>query len=163
VYRAAADELGRKLAERGIGVVYGGAKVGLMLAVAEGALAAGGRVVGVIPTVLVDLEVAHEGLTELHVVDTMHTRKATIGARADAFIALPGGFGTFEEMFEALAWQTLKLHSKPVLLLNTNGFYDTLLKFLDECVEQGMLTQEKREIVLVARTVDEALGMLGIV
>lgn len=163
MYRAAADELGRKLAERGIGVVYGGAKVGLMLAVAEGALAAGGRVVGVIPTVLVDLEVAHEGLTELHVVDTMHTRKATIGARADAFIALPGGFGTFEEMFEALAWQTLKLHSKPVLLLNTNGFYDTLLKFLDECVEQGMLTQEKREIVLVARTVDEALGMLGIV
>ena len=162
MYRAAADELGRKLAERGIGVVYGGAKVGLMLAVAEGALAAGGRVVGVIPTVLVDLEVAHEGLTELHVVDTMHTRKATIGARADAFIALPGGFGTFEEMFEALAWQTLKLHSKPVLLLNTNGFYDTLLNFLDECVEQGMLTQEKREIVLVARTVDEALGLLGI-
>ncbi len=162
VYRAAADELGRKLAERGIGVVYGGAKVGLMLAVAEGALAAGGRVVGVIPTVLVEMEVAHEGLTELHVVDTMHTRKATIGARGDAFIALPGGFGTFEEMFEALAWQTLKLHSKPVLLLNTNGFYDTLLKFLDECVEQGMLTQEKREIVLVARTVDEALGMLGI-
>ena len=162
VYRAAADELGRKLAERWIGVVYGGAKVGLMLAVAEGALAAGGRVVGVIPTVLVDLEVAHEGLTELHVVDTMHTRKATIGARADAFIALPGGFGTFEEMFEALAWQTLKLHSKPVLLLNTNGFYDTLLKFLDECVEQGMLTQEKREIVLVARTVDEALEFLGI-
>ena len=143
MYRAAADELGRKLAERGIGVVYGGAKVGLMLAVAEGALAAGGRVVGVIPTVLVDLEVAHEGLTELHVVDTMHTRKATIGARADAFIALPGGFGTFEEMFEALAWQTLKLHSKPVLLLNTNGFYDTLLKFLDECVEQGMLTDRK--------------------
>jgi hypothetical protein len=162
VYRAAADELGRKLAERWIGVVYGGAKVGLMLAVAEGALAAGGRVVGVIPTVLVDLEVAHEGLTELHVVDTMHTRKATIGARADAFIALPGGFGTFEEMFEALAWQTLKLHSKPVLLLNTNGFYDTLLNFLDECVEQGMLTQEKREIVLVARTVDEALEFLGI-
>jgi uncharacterized protein (TIGR00730 family) len=162
VYRAAADELGRKLAERWIGVVYGGAKVGLMLAVAEGALAAGGRVVGVIPTVLVDLEVAHEGLTELHVVDTMHTRKATIGARGDAFIALPGGFGTFEEMFEALAWQTLKLHSKSVLLLNTNGFYDTLLKFLDECVEQGMLTQEKREIVLVARTVDEALDFLGI-
>ena len=162
MYRAAAVELGRKLAERGIGVVYGGAKVGLMQAVAEGAMGTGGRVVGVIPTVLVDMEVAHEGLTELHVVDTMHTRKAMIGARSDAFIALPGGFGTFEEMFEALAWQTLKLHSKPVLLLNTNGFYDTLLAFLDVCVEQGMLTQEKREIVLVARTVDEALGLLGI-
>jgi len=162
VFRAVAEELGRKLAERGIGVVYGGGRVGLMHAVAEGALAAGGRVVGVIPTVLVEQEVAHEGLTELHVTDTMHTRKAMIGARSDAFIALPGGYGTFEEMFEALAWQTLKLHAKPVLVLNTNGFYDTLLAFLDECVEQGMLTQEKREIVLVARTVDEALGMLGI-
>jgi uncharacterized protein (TIGR00730 family) len=162
VFRAVAEELGRKLAERGIGVVYGGGRVGLMHAVAEGALGAGGRVVGVIPTVLVEQEVAHGGLTELHVTDTMHTRKAMIGARSDAFIALPGGYGTFEEMFEALAWQTLKIHSKPVLLLNTNGFYDTLLAFLDECVEQGMLTQEKREIVLVARTVDEALGMLGI-
>ena len=162
VFRAVAEELGRKLAERGIGVVYGGGRVGLMHAVAEGALAAGGRVVGVIPTVLVEQEVAHEGLTELHVTDTMHTRKAMIGARSDAFIALPGGYGTFEEMFEALAWQTLKMHAKPVLLLNTNGFYDTLLAFLDECVEQGMLTQEKREIVLVARTVDEALGMLGL-
>jgi uncharacterized protein (TIGR00730 family) len=162
VYREAAVELGRKLAERKIGVVFGGSNVGLMNAVAQGALEAGGHVVGVIPTVLVDLEVAHYGLTELHVVDTMHTRKAMIGARGDAFIVLPGGFGTFEEMFEALAWQTLKIHAKPVLLLNTNGFYDTLLAFLDVCVEQGMLTQQKREIVLVARTVDEALGMLGI-
>jgi uncharacterized protein (TIGR00730 family) len=163
VYRAAAEELGRKLAERKIGVVFGGSNVGLMNAVAQGALAAGGRVVGVIPTVLVDLEVAHYGLTELHVVDTMHTRKAMIGARADAFIVLPGGYGTFEEFFEVLAWQTLKIHAKPVVLLNTNGFYDTLLKFLDECVQQGMLTQEKREIVLVARTVDETLALLGIV
>ncbi len=163
VYRAAAEELGRKLAERKIGVVFGGSNVGLMNAVAQGALAAGGRVVGVIPTVLVDLEVAHYGLTELHVVDTMHTRKAMIGARVDAFIVLPGGYGTFEEFFEVLAWQTLKIHAKPVVLLNTNGFYDTLLKFLDECVQQGMLTQEKREIVLVARTVDEALALLGIV
>jgi uncharacterized protein (TIGR00730 family) len=162
-YRVAAVELGCKLAELGIGVVYGGAKVGLMLALAESALAAGGCVVGVIPTVLVDLEVAHEGLTELHVVDTMHTRKAMIGARGDAFLVLPGGFGTFEEFFEALAWQTLKIHAKPVVLLNTNGFYNTLLKFLDECVEQGMLTQEKREIVLVASTVDEAMALLGIV
>jgi hypothetical protein len=162
VYREAAVELGRKLAERKIGVVFGGSNVGLMNAVAQGALAAGGRVVGVIPTVLVDLEVAHYGLTELHVVDTMHTRKAMIGARGDAFIVLPGGYGTFEEFFEALAWQTLKIHAKPVVVLNTNGFYDTLLMFLDECVEQGMLTQEKRAIVLVARTVDEVLGMLGI-
>ena len=162
MYCAAARELGRKLAERGIGVVYGGGRIGLMQAVAEGALGAGGRVVGVIPTVLVEQEVAHQGLTELHVTDTMHTRKAMMGARSDAFLALAGGYGTLEELFEVLAWQTLNIHSKPVLLLNTNGFYDTLLAFLDECVQQGMLTQEKREIVLVASTVDEALRMLGI-
>ncbi len=161
-YRAEAAELGRALALRGIGVVYGGAKVGLMQAVAEAALAEGGRVVGVIPTVLMDLEVAHHGLTELHVTDTMHTRKALIGERADAFIALPGGFGTFEELFEVLAWQTLKLHAKPVLLLNTNGFYDKLLGFLDHCVEQGMLKSRNRAILLVAGTVDEALHLLGI-
>lgn len=162
VYRTVAGELGHALAQRNIGLVYGGAKVGLMQAVAEAALAAGGRVVGVIPTVLVDLEVAHHGLTELHITDTMHTRKALIGERSDAFIALPGGFGTFEELFEVLAWQTLKLHAKPVLLINTNGFYDKLLEFLDHCVEQGMLSQPKREIVLVAGTVDEALRLLGI-
>ena len=162
VYRAAAAELGRALARRNIGVVYGGAKVGLMQAVAEAALAEGGRVIGVIPTVLVDLEVAHDGLTELHITDTMHTRKALIGERSDAFIALPGGFGTFEEMFEVLAWQTLKLHTKPVLLLNTNGFYDKLLGFFDHCVEQGMLKAKNRKIVLVAETVDEALELAGI-
>jgi uncharacterized protein (TIGR00730 family) len=161
-YREAAVELGRALAQRGIGVVYGGAKVGLMHAVAEGSLAARGRVIGVIPTVLVDLEVAHDGLTELHITDTMHTRKALIGARSDAFIALPGGFGTFEELFEVLAWQTLKLHTKPILLLNTNGFYDKLLQFLDHCVEQGMLKTKNRAILLVAKTVDEAMGMLGL-
>jgi hypothetical protein len=162
VYREAAAELGRALAVRGIGVVYGGAKVGLMRTVADAALAQGGRVVGVIPTILVDLEVAHNGLTELHVTDTMHTRKALIGERSDAFIALPGGFGTFEELFEVLAWQTLKLHAKPVLLLNTNGFYDKLLEFFDHCVEQRMLKPQNREIVLVAQTVDEALRLLGL-
>lgn len=159
-YRAAAVELGRALAGREIGIVYGGAKVGLMKTVAEAALAEGGRVVGVIPTVLVDLEVAHDGLTELHVTDTMHTRKALMGERSDAFIVLPGGFGTLEELFEVLAWQTLKIHAKPVLLLNTSGFYNQLLGFLDYCVEQGMLSQQKRDIVLVADTVDEALRLL---
>lgn len=162
VYRNVAAELGRALAERNIGVVYGGARVGLMQAVAEGALAANGTVVGVIPTVLVDLEVAHNGLTELHITDSMHSRKALIGERSDAFIALPGGFGTFEELFEVLAWQTLKIHAKPVLLLNVNGFYDKLLTFLDHCVEQGVLRTKNREIVLVANTIDEALSLLGI-
>ena len=121
----AAAELGATLAARNIGLIYGGAKVGLMQAVADAALAAGGRVIGVIPIVLVDLEVAHHGISQLHVIDTMHTRKALIGEKADAFLVLPGGFGTFEEMFEVLAWQTLKLHSKPILLLNINGFYES--------------------------------------
>lgn len=162
VYRKVAEALGSALAGRNIGVVYGGAKVGLMCAVAEAALAAGGRVVGVIPEVLVDLEVAHHGITELHITDTMHSRKALMGQCADAFIALPGGFGTFEELFEVLAWHTLRLHQKPILLLNTNGFYDGLLHFLDHCIAEGMLKQKNREALLVANSVAEALHLLGL-
>ena len=159
-YKAAAEELGRAVATHNIGLVYGGAKVGLMLAVAEAALAANGKVIGVIPEVLVELEVAHCGLTELHVTSTMHTRKALIGERADAFIALPGGFGTFEELFEVLAWHTLKLHAKPVVLLNINGFYDQLIAFLDHCVAEGMLKPKNREVLRVANTVEGALAIL---
>jgi uncharacterized protein (TIGR00730 family) len=117
-------------------------------------------VVGVIPEVLVDLEVAHQGLTELHVTSTMHTRKALMGERSDAFIILPGGFGTFEELFEVLAWQTLKLHAKPIVLLNTNGFYDGMLAFLDHCVREGMMSEEKRGILLVAKSMDEVFTLL---
>jgi uncharacterized protein (TIGR00730 family) len=160
VYRAAAMELGEALAARGVGLIYGGAKVGLMGAVADAMLAAGGHVVGVIPHVLVDLEVAHEGVTELHVTTTMHTRKALMGDLAAAFLILPGGFGTFEEMFEVLAWQTLKIHSKPVVVLNVDGFYDTLLEFLDVCDREGML-RGNRGSLLVATTVDEALKLAG--
>lgn len=160
LYREAAARLGRTLAERNIGLVYGGSNVGLMRAVAESALAANGRVIGVIPEVLVDLEVAHHGISELHVVDTMHTRKALMGTKADAFIALPGGFGTFEELFEVLAWQTLKLHAKPIILLNINGFYDKLLAFLDHCVAEGLLKPKNREILLVANTVEDTLRLL---
>src|SRR5439155_18610500 len=130
-------ELGSAIAHRSIGLIYGGANVGLMQAVAEAALAAGGRVVGVIPEVLVDLEVAHHGISELHVTSTMHTRKALMGEKSDAFFILPGGYGTFEEMFEVLAWQTLKLHQKSIVLLNIDGFYDKLLEFLDHCVAEG--------------------------
>jgi len=162
VYRAAAAELGRELGRRGVGVVYGGASVGLMSAVADAALAEGGRVIGVIPEVLVTMEVVHEGLTELHITETMHTRKALMAERADAFIVLPGGFGTLEELFEVLAWQTLKIHAKPVLLLNTNGFYNKMLAFLDHCVTEGMLRAKARAVVLVADTVQEALEKLGI-
>ena len=160
-YRAAAEDLGRALAERGIGLIYGGAKVGLMGAVADAAMAAGGHVVGVIPHVLVDLEVSHEGISELHVVDTMHTRKALMAEKANAFVALPGGFGTFEELFEVLAWQTLKLHAKPVVLLNVAGFYDKMLEFLDVCEREGML-RGNRKCLLVAETVNEALALAGV-
>jgi uncharacterized protein (TIGR00730 family) len=160
IYRDAAEELGRSLARRNIGLIYGGSNVGLMKAVAEAALASNGRVIGVIPEVLVDLEVAHHGITELHVTSTMHTRKALIGEKADAFIALPGGFGTFEELFEVLAWHTLKIHAKPILLLNINGFYDKLLVFLDDCVAEGMLKPKSRELLLVADDVEDALAQL---
>jgi uncharacterized protein (TIGR00730 family) len=160
IYRATAEELGRALAARGIGLIYGGAKIGLMGAVADATLAAGGHVVGVIPHVLVDLEVAHQGVTELHVTSTMHTRKALMSDLAAAFLILPGGFGTFEEMFEVLAWQTLKIHSKPVVLLNVDGFYDTLLAFLDVCEREGML-RGNRDRLLVATTVEAALEFCG--
>ena len=160
-YRAAAEELGRAIASRGLGLIYGGARVGLMGAVADAALAAGGHVVGVIPHVLVDKEVAHQGITELHVTSTMHTRKALMAEKADAFLILPGGYGTFEEMFEVLAWQTLKIHSKPVVLLNVAGFYDKLLEFLDVCDREGVL-RGNRHILLVANTVDEALQLTGL-
>jgi uncharacterized protein (TIGR00730 family) len=158
LYREVAMKLGRALADRGLGLIYGGAKVGLMGAVADATLAAGGYVVGVIPHVLVDLEVAHEGISELHVTSTMHTRKALMAERADAFVILPGGFGTLEEMFEVLAWQTLKIHDKPVVLLNVDGFYDKLLEFLDGCETEGML-RGNRGILLVANNVEEALRL----
>jgi uncharacterized protein (TIGR00730 family) len=161
LYRAVAEELGRALAAQNVGLIYGGAKVGLMGAVADAVLAGGGHVVGVIPHVLVDLEVAHEGVTELHVTSTMHTRKALMAEKADAFLVLPGGFGTFEEMFEVLAWQTLKLHAKPVVLLNVSGFYDKMLEFLDVCDAEGMLRGNRR-ILLVATTVDEALQLCSL-
>ena len=162
IYREQAEALGRALANHRIGLIYGGARVGLMRAVAEAALEAGGHVVGVIPEVLVDLEVAHDGLSELHVTSTMHTRKALMGERSDAFIILPGGFGTFEELFEVLAWQTLKLHAKPILLLNTAGFYTPMLAFLDHCVTEGVLRPHNRSILLVAETVEDALRQLDI-
>jgi uncharacterized protein (TIGR00730 family) len=145
------------MAARGVDLVYGGAAIGLMGAVADAVLAGGGHVVGVIPQVLVDMEVAHAGVQELRVVDTMHTRKHLMGELAQAFLVLPGGFGTLEELFEVLAWQTLKLHAKPVVLINTAGFYDGLLGFLDTCEQQGML-RGNRGALLVARDVDEALA-----
>ena len=159
-YRDAAVQLGRTLAQQDIGLIYGGANVGLMRAVAESALLHGGRVVGVIPEVLVDLEIAHRGLTELHITTSMHTRKAMMGELADAFLVLPGGFGTLEEMFEVLTWQSLRLHQKPTVLINIGGFYDKLIEFLDHCVDQGVLRPNARENLRVVAGVSEAFQLL---
>jgi uncharacterized protein (TIGR00730 family) len=146
----AARALGTTLAEGGIGLVYGGGKVGLMGTVADAALAAGGTVIGVIPRSLVDKEVEHTGLTSLRVVGSMHERKAMMSDLADGgYIALPGGLGTFEELFEVWTWAQLGYHPKPVGMLNVGGFYDPLLAFLDTTVTQGFVKPEHRDMLLV--------------
>jgi len=142
-----AEQVGQLLARRGIGVVYGGASVGLMGRVAAGALAEGGEVHGVIPDKLFADEVAHEGLTELHVVGSMHERKALMSDLADAFIALPGGFGTIEEVIEAVTWTQLGIHNKPVGLLDVDGYFDHLIAFLDRAVADGLLKPRSRALL----------------
>lgn len=159
-YLSAAKDLGRRIAQRGYGLLYGGATVGAMGAVADAALAAGGQVVGVIPEVIREREIDHRGLTELHVVGTMHERKAMLAARADAFVALPGGYGTMDEFIEILTWAQLRIHAKPCVLVNVNGFYDGLLRFLDTCVTEGFIQPENRKLVQVARGPEEALAIV---
>ncbi|MFN3648787.1 MAG: TIGR00730 family Rossman fold protein [Armatimonadota bacterium] len=156
-YREAAREVGRALARRGIGLVYGGGNIGLMGEVAEAALQAGGRVTGVIPQALLAREVGHRGLTELVVVHSMHERKALMAERSDAFLALPGGFGTFEEFCEAITWTQLGVHRKPCGLLNVAGFYDPLLALFDHAVSEGFLHPQHREIVLVRNEIEPLL------
>jgi uncharacterized protein (TIGR00730 family) len=141
-YLAAAEDLGRVLAARGIGLVYGGARVGLMGAVADAVLADGGQVIGVIPQALVEKEVAHDGLTDLRVVTTMHERKALMAELADGFVALPGGWGTLDELFEILTWAQLGIHRKPCGLLNVLGYFDSLLAFLDHAMQHGFVRRE---------------------
>ncbi len=148
-YTAAATALGRALAERELGVVYGGASVGLMGAVADGALAAGGEVIGVIPRRLVDREVAHADLSDLRVVDTMHQRKALMAELSDAVIALPGGTGTLDELFELFTWSQLGLHHMPMGLLDVAGYWQPLLAFLDHAVSERFLRAEHRDTLLV--------------
>lgn len=150
LYARAAQELGAVLASRHIGLVYGGARVGLMGAMADAVLAGGGEVVGVIPDSLVEKEVAHTGLTSLRVVRSMHERKALMAEMADAFVALPGGWGTLDEMFEILTWAQLRLHNKPCGLLNVQGYFDRLLSFLDLTMEQGFVRREYRALLSVA-------------
>jgi TIGR00730 family protein len=147
-YREAAAALGREVARRGITLIYGAGNIGLMGTVADAALAAGGRVVGVIPQSLVEWEVAHEGLTERYITHSMHERKAMMADRADAFLALPGGLGTFEELCEILTWNQLGLMRKPVGLLNVRGYYDGLLGLLDHAVRERFLRPEHRALLL---------------
>jgi uncharacterized protein (TIGR00730 family) len=148
-YVAAAGAVGRLLASSGRTLVYGGGRVGMMGAVADAALAAGGRVIGVIPRSLVEKELAHRGVTELRIVASMHERKATMADHADAFVALPGGVGTLEEIFEAWTWGQLGIHAKPYGLLDVGGFFSPLLRFLDQVVAAGFIRQEHRDMLLV--------------
>jgi len=150
-FAAAARQMGSELARRGTGLVYGGGRVGLMGIVADAALAAGGTVIGVIPRPLATKELAHEGLTELRIVETMHERKALMAQLSGAFIALPGGFGTLEEFCEVLTWAQLGLHRKPCALLNVERFFDPLLSLFDHSVSEGFVMAEHRAMVLQAR------------
>jgi uncharacterized protein (TIGR00730 family) len=160
VYRAEAVALGRLLGKAGLGLVYGGAQVGLMGALADEALANGSEVIGVIPRMLAGVEVAHQNLSRLILVETMHERKALMAEEADAFVALPGGFGTLDELFEILTWAQLGLHTKPCLLVNTGGYFDHLLSFLNLAVEQGFLKPQNQAYLRVVDNAAEALECL---
>jgi uncharacterized protein (TIGR00730 family) len=160
VFADTARATAEAMVARGVDLVYGGGRLGLMGIVADGVLDLGGRVYGAIPAALVDLEVAHEGLTELHRVDTMHERKAKMTDLADAFLALPGGIGTLDELFEAWSWNALGYHAKPFCLLNVEGFWDGLIDFIDHATKSGFLSQQRRSQLLVARTPAEALELL---
>lgn len=160
-YQEVARELGQKLGQKGMNVVYGGGNLGLMGTVADATLESGGTVTGIIPNFLAKLEVAHKTLTELHFVDTMHERKAKMVSLSDGVITLPGGYGTMDELFEILAWAQLKIFHGPVGVLNTNGFYDHLIAHADKMTEEGFLRPENRALMLVASTVDELLEKMN--
>ena len=160
-YRIAAQGLGAVLFRRGHGLVYGGGNVGLMGTLADSVLQAGGEVIGVIPQHLVAKEVAHRGLTDLRIVETMHQRKAMMNELSDAFIALPGGYGTLEEFFEILTWSQLGIHRKPSGLLNVTGYYDHLLAMLDHAVEEGFLLAANRKLVIADTDSDRLVERLA--
>jgi uncharacterized protein (TIGR00730 family) len=160
-YLEQATVFGRLLATRDIGLVYGGAHVGLMGALADAALAAGGEVIGVIPQALMDREIAHRGLTELRVVTSMHERKAQMAELSDAFVALPGGIGTLEELFEVWTWNQLGIHAKPCGVLNVRRFYDPLSAFLDHVVSEGFLKPENRGALRVEEEPEALLAALA--
>lgn len=161
VYLAEARALGSAIAEAGLGMVYGGASVGLMGAVADAALAGGAEVIGVLPEILSGSEIAHRGLTRLEMVATMHERKARMVKLADAFLMLPGGYGTLDEMMEIVTWKQLRLHAKPCILINTAGYWDGLLAFLDRAVAAGFLKAENRSLLEVASGSREAIAQVA--
>lgn len=160
-YTTAARHLGQVLAGRGLGLVYGGASVGLMGAVADAVLEAGGHVTGVIPDALVAREIAHLGVSELRIVSSMHARKLLMSELADAFVALPGGLGTLEELFEVLTWAQLGLHRKPCGLLDVNGYFEGLLAFIDHAVEERFVRREYRQMLAVSTSADALLETIG--
>ena len=160
-YQVVAQELGAHIANRELTLVYGGGDVGLMGTVADAAMKAGGRVIGVIPKSLADKEVAHRGISELHVVDSMHQRKAMMANLADAFIAMPGGFGTLEEFCEIVTWSQLGFHQKPCGILNVEGYFDALLQQFDRGVDDSFIRSEHREIVVSATDPDRLLDQLA--
>ena len=157
IFTEQATILGKIIVRKGYGIVYGGAHVGLMGAVADGALSEGGRVIGVIPQFLQKKELEHKRLTEIHIVDTMHERKAMMNDLCDAVIALPGGYGTMEELFEMLTWGQLSLHKKPIALLNIEGFYDSLIALSEKMIQEGFLKEEYKDLLIIDDNIERLL------
>lgn len=160
VYRNAAHALGKELARRGIGLVYGGSNVGLMGIVADAVLEAGGKVIGVMPFHLVSKEIAHPDLTELRVVNTMHERKALMTELADGFIAMPGGFGTYDEFCEVVTWAQLGLHQKPCAMLNVAGYYDAMIAMFDHATQEGFVREKHREMLIISDDLGQVLDQM---
>lgn len=160
IYRESATLVGQVMAQQQIELVYGGASIGIMGAVADSVLAAGGRAIGVLPGFFTNREVAHEHLSQMIIVETMHERKMTMHDLSDGIIALPGGFGTMEELFEMLTWGQLGLHQKPMGLLNVNHFYDPLIRMMDDMVDQGFLMAINREMVLISEDIEDLLEQM---
>ena len=160
-YSDAAIDLGKHLVQEKIGLVYGGAGNGIMGVIADAVLQGGGEVIGVIPQALVNMEVAHHGLSELRVVQSMHERKTLMADLADAFVAMPGGYGTLEEIIEVLTWSQLRFHTKPCALLNVDRYFDHLLAYLDHAVSQGFIRNQHREMLLVANNAADVMGKIA--
>ena len=160
IYLETAEKVGKFLARNNIELVYGGGRVGLMGKVADAVLANGGKVIGAIPESLASKEIAHQGLTELHIVNSMHERKALMAELSDGFIALPGGFGTFEEFCEIVTWAQLGIHQKPCALLNVNGFYDNLIALIDFSTKENFIREEHRQIVLIESDVEKLYALM---